>query len=412
MSTLRVDRITPFQSSSVTIEGNVIQPNAATTGSNTFVGNQIIQGTITASIQEGFALVGGVGNVSTLVATSSFGGALPSGVVSGSAQISSLGFATTGSNTFVAPQILDNTSLRLTGSNGGGSQIHIYQGGTNQIRFYSGSNDTQVGTWVNMQVNPSNGAIAISAFPQNNHFVDFNPAVTESQFTAPIRIEGGIVGNTSVTGSLTISGSSATDLRVIGNQVISGTLDITSSEADGFAIINRTNTIGQYFGNLFGGNIGIYTLANLEEIGFALDGATWTTNWGNGPLIYVNNTPGDTYEGVFGFQNKANYTDGRITALKRLDVSGSINPSPNNQVKFQTGSNQQAGTVVLDGGNPGTVTVSNNLVTANSIIILTKQTFAHSGVANVSSKGSNTFTITSTANGDTDTVGYLIINNV
>jgi len=64
---------------------------------------------------------------------------------------------------------------------------------------------------------------------------------------------------------------------------------------------------------------------NATDIGIALSGGAWTTNWGNGPIIYVNNTPGDTYEGVFGFQNKTNYTDGRITALKRLDVSGSVN---------------------------------------------------------------------------------------
>ena len=72
MSTLRVDKISPFQSSSILIEGNVIQANAATTGSNTFVGNQEIQGALTASLQQGYAWVGGVGGVSTLVATSSF----------------------------------------------------------------------------------------------------------------------------------------------------------------------------------------------------------------------------------------------------------------------------------------------------------------------------------------------------
>jgi len=115
MSTLRVDKITPFQSSSVIIEGGIIQANAATTGSNIFVGDQNIQGTLTASIQEGFALVGGVGNVSTLVATSSFGGALPSGVVSGSSQISGLGFATTGSNVFRGNQTITG-SLTISGS--------------------------------------------------------------------------------------------------------------------------------------------------------------------------------------------------------------------------------------------------------------------------------------------------------
>lgn len=118
MSTLRVDKITPYLSASVTIEGNVVQANAATTGSNIFVGNQNIQGTITASIQQGFALVGGVGNVSTLVPTSSFGGALPSGVVSGSAQISLLGFATTGSNTFNGNQIVNGSSTQTLASPG------------------------------------------------------------------------------------------------------------------------------------------------------------------------------------------------------------------------------------------------------------------------------------------------------
>ena len=105
MSTLQVDRIIPYQSSSVTIEGDIVQPNAATTGSNTFVGNQNIQGTITASIAQGFALVGGVGNISTLVATSSFGGALPSGVVSGSSQLTAS----------------YDTRYALSGSGGGGS---------------------------------------------------------------------------------------------------------------------------------------------------------------------------------------------------------------------------------------------------------------------------------------------------
>ena len=80
-------------------------------------------------------------------------------------------------------------------------------------------------------------------------------------------------------------------------------------------------------------------------------------------------------------------------------------------VNFTTGSNQQAGTAVLDGGNPGTVTVSNSLVTANSIIMLTKQTLTNSHMVAVSSKGAGTFTITSNGNGDGDTVGWFIINN-
>jgi len=66
----------------------------------------------------------------------------------------------------------------------------------------------------------------------------------------------------------------------------------------------------------------------------------------------------------------------------------------------------------LDGGNPGVATVSNSLVTANSLIFLTKQTNGHSGegVVSVTSKGSGTFSITSNHNGDTDTVAFMIIN--
>ena len=111
MSTLQVDRIIPYQSSSVLVEG-LSAPNLATTGSNTFVGDQNIQGTLTASIQEGFALVGGVGNVSTLVATSSFGGGGSGFPFTGAAQITgSLGVSgatTIGGELSVTPALLPN----------------------------------------------------------------------------------------------------------------------------------------------------------------------------------------------------------------------------------------------------------------------------------------------------------------
>jgi hypothetical protein len=87
-----------------------------------------------------------------------------------------------------------------------------------------------------------------------------------------------------------------------------------------------------------------------------------------------------------------------------LTVTGGIN--------YSSGSNTTVGTAVLDGANPATVTVSNSLVTANSLIFLTKQTNNHpnAGPVVVSSKGSGTFTITSNHNGDTDIVAYQIIN--
>ena len=79
-------------------------------------------------------------------------------------------------------------------------------------------------------------------------------------------------------------------------------------------------------------------------------------------------------------------------------------------VNFTSGSNKQTGLATLDGANPGAVVVSNTNVTANSIIMLTKQTLTNAHMVAVSSKGSGTFTITSNGNGDTDVVAFMIIN--
>jgi hypothetical protein len=93
-----------------------------------------------------------------------------------------------------------------------------------------------------------------------------------------------------------------------------------------------------------------------------------------------------------------------------LTITGSLKVT--GDIQFASGSNTTMGTVALNGANPGVATVSNSLVTANSLIFLTKQTNNHpnAGPVVVSSKGTNTFTITSNHNGDTDVVAYQIIN--
>jgi hypothetical protein len=96
-------------------------------------------------------------------------------------------------------------------------------------------------------------------------------------------------------------------------------------------------------------------------------------------------------------------------------VSSSIYIAPNNnnnQLYLPSGSNKQTGTFVLNGGNPGTATISNSNVTANSLIFLTKQSNANSGngTVSVTSKGSGTFSVTSDHNGDADEVAFMIIN--
>ena len=93
-----------------------------------------------------------------------------------------------------------------------------------------------------------------------------------------------------------------------------------------------------------------------------------------------------------------------------FQVTGSL--SLTGSLHISQGSNLPSGKITLDGGSPGTYTVNNTLVGSNSIILLTKQTFANpTGAVGVSSRVNGTsFTITSSLNGDTDEVGYLIIN--
>jgi hypothetical protein len=106
------------------------------------------------------------------------------------------------------------------------------------------------------------------------------------------------------------------------------------------------------------------------------------------------------------------YFEGSLNVSGSTTMTGSLSIAPTFQIKFATGSNQQADVATLNGANPGTVTVSNSLVTANSIILVSKQTLNHpQGYVAVSAKSAGSFTITSNHNGDTDTVGYFIINN-
>jgi len=94
-------------------------------------------------------------------------------------------------------------------------------------------------------------------------------------------------------------------------------------------------------------------------------------------------------------------------------VSSSIYIAPNNnsnQLYLPSGSNKQTGLATLDGGTPASVVVSNSQATANSIIMLTKQSNATPASVSISSKGSATFTITSNVNGDADSVAFMIIN--
>ena len=148
---------------------------------------------------------------------------------------------------------------------------------------------------------------------------------SNSYFEGTLNVSGATTlnGNTSLTGSLTISSSNSIDLNVIGAVQVSASVGYTSITANNWtqqdnanSVTNNLNTYG--FSTIFGtgGNA-------FSELGFTNSGASYGVSGWNGPSIYINDTS-DTYPAVLGFQQKSDYTDGRVTALTPLVTSGSL----------------------------------------------------------------------------------------
>lgn len=117
---------------------------------------------------------------------------------------------------------------------------------------------------------------------------------------------------------LTITGGTGSDLIVTGSGLFSGL------SADGGVVAGTTNKA--YLNSQF---IGLINGTTSDEIGFTDNGNDYgVTGWA-GPSIYAND-PTDSYPALIGFQNKADWTDGKVTVLKPLDVSGSV--SVNNTI--------------------------------------------------------------------------------
>jgi hypothetical protein len=140
------------------------------------------------------------------------------------------------------------------------------------------------------------------------------------------------IGNEIISGSLLVSGSGQNDLTVVGQVFISSSATaaatqprLTVSGSAGQSIINRNSISTRNTTNIAQLNpaaIFANSISTSDEIGFTVS-TTTTPNWATGPSIYVNDS-GDTYPAVFGFQNKANYTDGRVTILTPLSASAGI----------------------------------------------------------------------------------------
>jgi hypothetical protein len=171
-------------------------------------------------------------------------------------------------------------------------------------------------------------------------------------------------GNQIITGSVTISGSATTDLTVVGQIFVSSSATgattqprITVSGSAGRTLINRNSiTIVNATdeGGMFPSTTYAKDSATFDEIGFTVDTSVFgITGWSTGPAFYINNTALDTYPAVFGFQNKANYTDGRVAVLTPLSASAGFTASLQNGYAWVgngLGQNTQVATSSFGGG--------------------------------------------------------------
>jgi len=380
-------------------------------------------------------------------------------------------FATTGSNTFYGNQNVNvasgqnEVSLAII-SGSGGDQLYLSaQNGQLGLTFANKGNNffqTNGNLIINNNIGgDGSGSISINVNTGSFNVISPKLIINNGNITTTGSLVASgslhrLIGNTQITGSLVASGSLH---RLIGNTVITGSLIVSGSGINinsglGPNIVN--NIIGRtmiYGGSgldgqtprlIVSGSDGANTLIGRSFIsvdtttvpGFGANinmygDDTSTVNYVQGvynpndysndnELNIVTSTGGTQFKdfdnfNVFDYEDflviPPNLGDSPIPQFTRgLGVTGSLKVSGN--VMFASGSNKTMGRVALNGGNPGTATVSNTLVTTSSLIFLTKQTNNHpnAGPVVVSSKGSSTFTITSNHNGDTDTVAYQIIN--
>ena len=178
---------------------------------------------ILPNIQTGYAWVGDANNQPQPIATSSFGGG---------GTIDTGSFAITGSNTFVGNQTIANNSkveMNL------GTSINFYEDGIgpqpSALRFHSGSDET-ANKWINFQPEPGgSGRLAIASFPENNHFLFFDPkdsGIGNHRLYIESTIEGGRQGDSPISigaSGLEVSGSTLTtgNTTIEGNTSIEGT---------------------------------------------------------------------------------------------------------------------------------------------------------------------------------------------
>ena len=316
--------------------------------------------------------------------------------------------------------------------------IHI-QSNLNDGTIFQDYNQSGLDTWLHVPTNTGS-----------------NPAPI---FTRGLTVTGSLdVTNIIGTGSLFLQpnqndarflevyNTSPTDTHITasGGQLFLGN-DVTYVKVDNYGSVKRIDVVADNGTNI-SGSVGITGSINVEGNG-SIVGTIQASDANYGPQYFAPTV----FQGVGGsavaydqFVNDGNYdslhiqsnlndgtvfqdynNDSGLSTWLHIPTNPTTEPAPiftrglvvsgsltvTGGINYASGSNKTMGTVALNGGNPGTATVSNSLVTTASLIFLTKQTYNHSaGIVGISAKSNGSFTIASGHNGDTDVVAYQIIN--
>jgi hypothetical protein len=319
------------------LEANRFEMNSGSLG---------ISGSLTASLAEGYVWAGGAGNVSTLVATSSF---------AGGGTIDTGSFATTGSNVFTGDQTFVDAagnSVTLTDASGSlmlvaktftSASAHLSASAANfvnlifknnnnsgdtiisgsnnifsnpsspttgYIRYIGGSNNLYLNSTINSQITASAASVSGNRPTMNNNIFNTVTNFTINQARNSVGAHdysqnyfngGGTVtinalahtgsismtSNTAPNGSITINASSAS-LAEIGTGISgSGTITIQSNFIQGATLTNTSPRFTGFTGQTASGNVmagGSITVTNIS----ASAAVNANNNFANGTMIYSN----------------------------------------------------------------------------------------------------------------------------
>ena len=259
--------ITNLNSYSASVSNSIQQLSSktgsyATTGSNTFIGNQTISGSInvsgslTASLANGYTWVGNGNNVSTLVATSSFGGAVGANVFDFNLDPNAAG---------TVNFIQDSTSNMYVIANS--SSITFRQSGNTFLTASTGS----------LNISASFTASLQNGYTWVGNGNNVSTLVSTSSFG------GGTLPSGIISGSSQLSGTTITDLTIVNLTTINETASVIfSSGSNRFG--DAGNDIHSFTGSVqISGSLtitGSVTAANgftgslLGTASFALNGSS------------------------------------------------------------------------------------------------------------------------------------------